>query len=111
MADADTRAKDINAREIAVRGIEDVQALSNETAELKKKIDADNQELVIKRTAFENYQVQFKDESAGLTSKLNAGIEANKAKEALLTEQEKQLKEKEKNLRAKIIEDINKNLK
>ena len=85
IAATETRAKDITNRENAVRGIEDVQALSNATAELQKEIKEADHKLVVERTAFENYQAQFKKESAELTANLNGSIEANKIEKERFT--------------------------
>ena len=111
IADSDVRAKDISAREIAVKFIEDVQALSIETSENQKKIATDKQQLHVERTAFQTYQAQFKKESANSTGILNAGIQANKIEKERLAEAEKALKEKEKNLRSEIIDQLTKKLK
>ena len=105
-AKSDARSADMNARETAVRKIEDVKALSDATKEAIKKLKTDSEQLNIERTAFETYQEQTKQENTSLQKSLESSIEAANKKEAKLADDIKKLKAKEKKLREDIVKEL-----
>ncbi len=95
----DARVTDINVRETAVKVIEDVKALSDKTAEARRKLADDRGKLTAEISSFGNYSEQVKQENQALQSNLKASIEANERKATELEAATKKLSDHEKDLK------------
>ena len=106
-----TKAAELDAREKAVKNIEDAVALSNATEEAQSKVTSEMKELDIQRNAFVKYS---NDETAKIHDKtlaLNAKEEGLKVQEDSLREAQAALEERKKNLREEVLAEIKEGLK
>jgi len=105
------KAVELEAREKAVKNVEDAVALSKTTEETQKKVSSEMKELDIQRNAFVKYSNDETTKIHDKTLALNAREEGLKVQEQLLKEGQDALEERKKNLREEVLAEIKEGLK
>ena len=104
------RSKDLDARETAVRVIEDVVALGEENKETLKEIAAERVQLNIEKDAFVAYSESTKKIDTRDRTGLNLAMNDNAKMTEKLKEGLADLEKRKKNIRKEVVDEFNKKL-